>query len=571
MIAVIPKTNQSAVVEEFFQLFKTPWEFYREGQSYEVVVATAGEIPNTETRLLILYGADTKNYDSQAKLTVFSKVPHANLTYQGTLVPIYGDTLTFEPTAGSEPCVLTSSGIAGLKMYSTGTIVLRIGYDLFHEIGLLLNAGQPVEKASIPTLEIHIKMLRNWILEAGINLFEIPPVPAGHAFAICLTHDIDFVGIRNHMFDHTMWGFLYRSTVGAFCELVRGRISLSRLLKSWRAAMSLPLVYLGWTRDFWLPFDWYLQIEKGLPTTYFMIPYKNRAGEKLSVEHPKRRATAYDIMDISEWTALLIREGCEIGVHGIDSWHDVEKGREELKRIATAVGNDEIGVRMHWLLRDENSARVIEEAGYVYDSTAGYNESVGYRCGTTQAYRPLGAQRLLELPIHIQDGALFFSQRLGLTEAEAWKRCKSLLHNSKEFGGVLNIIWHDRSPGPERFWGDFYTRLVQEIKTYGVWFGTALQVVRWFQKRRNVTFEPVTLADGRRRVKLRSTRKKIEPPLLLRIHRPLSDRDKYQLLSIDSRTVIDILWAGEVDIELNEAMEISYGSQPNTALRSSES
>src|SRR5437764_12515160 len=103
-------------------------------------------------------------------------------------------------------------------------------------------------------------MLRQWILEAGIPLIEIPPTPAGHSFLACLTHDIDFVGIRNHKFDHSMWGFLYRSTLGAIRNFLRQRISFRRLLASWGAAISLPFVYLGWKKDFWNPFEWYLRV-----------------------------------------------------------------------------------------------------------------------------------------------------------------------------------------------------------------------------------------------------------------------------------------------------------------------
>ena len=42
MIGVIAKTGQTATVEEFFELFKTPWEFYREASRYDVLLC-AGE------------------------------------------------------------------------------------------------------------------------------------------------------------------------------------------------------------------------------------------------------------------------------------------------------------------------------------------------------------------------------------------------------------------------------------------------------------------------------------------------------------------------------------------------
>ena len=87
---------------------------------------------------------------------------------------------------------------------------------------------------------------------------------------------------------------------------------------------------------------------------------------------------------------------------------------------------------MHWLLRDANTPSVLEQAGYAYDSTVGYNETVGYRAGTSQVFRPSGATTLLELPLHIQDGALFYPQRLDLSEPEAEKRCQALIDNARK-------------------------------------------------------------------------------------------------------------------------------------------
>jgi len=96
----------------------------------------------------------------------------------------------------------------------------------------------------------------------------------------------------------------------------------------------------------------------------------------------------------------------------------------KVRESRSGHGKSEVGVRMHWLLRDENTFCVLEESGYDYDSTAGYNETVGYRCGTTQTFRRW-VQTLLELPLHIQDGAMFYSQRLDLSETEAGISAKS--------------------------------------------------------------------------------------------------------------------------------------------------
>jgi hypothetical protein len=361
---------------------------------------------------------------------------------------------------------------------------------------------------------LHIGLLRRWIVEAGVPFVEIAPAPAGYDCVVCLTHDIDFVGIRPHVFDHTMWGFLYRSTVGALRNALRRRLSIRRLLESWRAAASLPFVYFGWARDFWEPFAWYLNVERHLPSTYYLIPFKNRPGEEVPGRGASRRATAYDITDLADWNSVLLDEGCELGVHGIDAWRDTAMAAQELERITEATSQSSVGIRMHWLLHSRDTPEILERAGYAYDSTAGYNETVGYRNGTTQVFRPLGAHTLLELPLHIQDGALFYRQRLDLSELEAERRCDRLILHARNVGGVLTVLWHDRSHGPERFWGDFYIGLVGKLRSSNAWFSTAGNAVDWFRSRREIRFERVEDPRGTG-VRLRSNGREIHPPLRL--------------------------------------------------------
>jgi hypothetical protein len=569
MIGVISKADQVAVVEEFFELFKTPWQFYKQGQRYDVVVATVNDMPEVDTRLLLVYGSETKSTDLLNGITVRSRHKGGSLDHEGTALPIYADLATFKEGGRGIPCLGVATGMAGVRVVSaTGPTVIRLGYDLFDEVRYLLSVGQPVEQAHIPTLEIHIRMLRDWILNAGILLVEIPPAPAHHSFIVCLTHDIDFVGIREHRFDHTMWGFLYRATLGALRNFVRGRLPLTRLLRSWLAAASLPFVYAGWVRDFWEPFEWYLGVEKGLPATYFLIPFKRRPGSNVPGRHASRRATAYDVSDLHVWAAVLQKEGCELGVHGIDAWHSVDKGRDELAEIAAVTGKSGTGIRVHWLLRDATTPCVLERAGYHYDSTFGYNETVGYRAGTSQVFRPLGVQTLLELPLHIQDGALFYPQRLDLSEPEAEKCCQALIDNANKFSGVLTLLWHDRSHGPERFWGEFYVRLLQTLRALDGWFGTASQVTSWFRKRRRVCFEPVE-APGAARTCLRYDGEEIQPPLKIRLYGPPYRRNDGQTPSEAAAEFIDIPWNGKSVDELDLEMAARFSTTfPNLSLSS---
>ena len=69
MIGVVSRAEQKGVIEEFFQLFKTPWEFFHEGRAYDVVIVTGGEPPSVEAKLLLIFGSEIRRADSHRNLT----------------------------------------------------------------------------------------------------------------------------------------------------------------------------------------------------------------------------------------------------------------------------------------------------------------------------------------------------------------------------------------------------------------------------------------------------------------------------------------------------------------------
>jgi len=551
LIGVISKKSEEEIVREFFQLFKVPWEFYTSNRSYDVVLSTRNEIPALNVKLLLLYSSETGRFDSDKGITTGFHFRNLTLECDDIEFPIYGNILTFEAVCEPLIRVRGTNEAAEIEIDTQETKILRIGFDLFREVSFLLSSGQPVEHAHIPTLEIHISILRNLTVDSGIPLIEIPPVPAGCDFITCLTHDVDFAGIRKHRFDHTMWGFAYRALIGSFLDVLKRSISWKKLFQNWKSVALLPYVYLGLADDFWVQFDRYIKVENGLGSTFFMIPFKNRAGQNISDQAPKRRSARYDVTDVKLEVRRLVSCGCEIGLHGIDAWQGSEKGREEFNRISHVIGDSNIGVRMHWLYFCNRSPQILENAGFSYDSTFGYNDAVGYRGGTTQVFRPLGAKKLLELPMHIQDTALFYPKRMGLTETQALELCKRLARNASIYGGVLVINWHQRSLGPERLWGDFYVRLLEEIKKYNVWFATAGQVVKWFDKRRSISFDNMHLTSNRLNLKLNGPADDSLPHLVLRSYRPKAKSSDDIMPFPHTRNYVDIPLPGGGETEIH--------------------
>lgn len=513
MIGVIANPSEYSVVSEFFELFKTPWQLHRRGQEYDAVLcAEEFDVSQCRAKLIIIYGGCKRASETEEQVTVSMERRPVMMSYKGVRLPIYGKSATFQHTGHRFLMDENPRRFAGYIDQSNGKVTVRIGYDLFAEIRELLTTGQPIANASIPALELHIALLRELIIESGIPLVEIPPIPAGYKFIACLTHDVDHPSITRHRFDHTMLGFIYRAAIDSLIGVFRKRTSALALLKNWAAVLKLPFVYLGLARDFWLGFDQYASLEGDAKSSFFVIPFSGRPGNLGDGPAPEHRSAAYGVADISIQIQKLMDAGCEIGVHGIDAWRDTTCAREELKEIRRATGQRQIGIRMHWLYFDERTPAVLEQAGFDYDSTVGYNGAVGYRAGTTQAYKPLETSHLLELPLHAMDTALFYPAHMNLNSNEARKLVGKLIENAIEFGGCLTVNWHDRSIAPERLWGDFYVELLGELKKRGAWLTSANEAVSWFRKRRSAAISE----DGELQTMIRAEGDERLPGLQLR-------------------------------------------------------
>jgi hypothetical protein len=46
------------------------------------------------------------------------------------------------------------------------------------------------------------------------------------------------------------------------------------MLTNLAAAAKLPFIYFGIAKDIWLQFDRYVEIEKGNPSTFFVLPFE---------------------------------------------------------------------------------------------------------------------------------------------------------------------------------------------------------------------------------------------------------------------------------------------------------
>jgi peptidoglycan/xylan/chitin deacetylase (PgdA/CDA1 family) len=487
MIGVSVDDSVKDAASEFFELFKTPWEWLVPGKRYPAVVIADGRTEPRNVKLAFIYGPAEHPIDRQTKVTLERTDGAVVAQSRDWKLPIYGPSATFRGAVRGA-VLSTIDGPIDYTATFGDVVVRRVGYDVFREVAQLLSTGQPPSNAWSPTLELHIALLRRALQDVAIPYVEVPPRPNGNSFFCCLTHDIDFFGLRRHGADRTLAGFLYRATARTIGDLLWGRCSAKEFMRNWLAVASLPLVMAGLREDPWNPFRDYAAADEGRKSTFFLVPFKNHPGVAADGAPVPSRAVAYGIDDIESEVRNVSAPAVEMAVHGLDAWRDSAAGRRERAAIERVTTQKAAGVRMHWLYFSEQSPGHIEDGGFEYDATCGYNDAVGFRAGTLQAFRLRGTRQLLELPLAIMDTAMFYPDRMGLSFEEAELSCSRIIDNARQFGGALVINWHDRSLAPERQWRRPYQQLQERIAASGGSFVTASEAVEWFRWRRAVRF-----------------------------------------------------------------------------------
>lgn len=312
-----------------------------------------------------------------------------------------------------------------------------------------------------------------------------PKVP----YILVLTHDIDALSVRElPLSSRTFWGFAYRCLVVNFRRVLSKRLGLREYLDSFKEVLLLPLIKLGLAPDPWEKgLEVMLEIERryGVRSTLFFIPLPKQPGHTPAGEPaPSNRAAHYKLEEHKDLLLQLEQDGWEVGVHGIDAHLDLESAKAELEALRELIPDKhKIGIRVHWLYhRGRETWKILDEAGYAYDATFGWNDRIGFPDECYGPFKPEGVKNLVVLPLNIQDGALLGEWHQFLNNEEAWRRVEQVMDEAKGRKAVLTVLWHNNSFVAPRYWGWLYERIIQKAKGDGALICRAIDVVEMFKR-----------------------------------------------------------------------------------------
>jgi len=274
--------------------------------------------------------------------------------------------------------------------------------------------------------------------------------PDNKPFALCLTHDIDYVNYK---------------VLRAANLYVDGKYTANQAMKMAFNKVSKRCNYL-W--NFKSTMD--LEEKYGGKSTFFFM-----ALEKGEIDH------TYNIGKLKNEMRAINERGWEVGLHGgHDAYRDASKLKKEKGALESVLGRKVIGYRNHYLkFKVPDTWSTLKNAGFKYDSSLGYPGHVGYRNGMCHPFKPhdLNAKRtidILELPLNIMDAT--FDEYMKTDMSTSWELSKRLIDITHRHRGVLTIVWHNSSMMNE--WLELYEKILKYSHEKGAWITSGEEIYR---------------------------------------------------------------------------------------------
>jgi hypothetical protein len=318
-----------------------------------------------------------------------------------------------------------------------------------------------------PIVNEYVEFLWSCIKALSPELKRRPLWPENREFAMCLTHDVDFVRKYSCIPPLLTIG-------GAVIKNRNPRLAKDILLEYLAALLSNK-------RDPYNTFDYMLNLEqaRGLTSSFYFMSEKTRYN--------------IDQKGIKRLIKQIENAGCEVGLHGgYFSYDNPEEMDVEKACLDEVVNNKSYGCRQHYLRwKTPDTWRIQEKLGFLYDTSLSYADHIGFRCGICLPFKPydVGENRKLdiwELPLIIMDGSLQGTDYQNLPPDAAFEEMVKTCDTVKKYRGVFTLLWHNSSLdtlGAWKGWKDAYEKFVEYAGGQNVWSASGRGVIEWWLRR----------------------------------------------------------------------------------------
>lgn len=291
-----------------------------------------------------------------------------------------------------------------------------------------------------PLVNEYSLFLKNLILKLNPNVEIVDDFFNKSKFFI--SHDIDSISKYNDKFLRKLVISIIRErNIKKAIKLVIG--NLKYIIKS--------------KSDTYWSFYYLLNLEKkyGFKATYyFMGGGETSRDNNYSIKNRRLKNVFKDLKEF----------GNEIGIHGsYNSYNNEKLLKYEIDQLENESNIKVLGIRQHFLrFNIRETWKLQKKLNLKYDSTVGYAEHIGFRCGTCTPFKVFNLDEEKELnyweiPLIVMDTTLNNKSYMGLNANEAIKRCEDLYDTIETYNGVFAFLWHNSSLDVDGGWDSWKT------------------------------------------------------------------------------------------------------------------
>jgi hypothetical protein len=250
-------------------------------------------------------------------------------------------------------------------------------------------------------------------------------------FELVITHDID------SLYFWKSFPQLLKLVGGDILKRKNIRLALERIKEYF-------LVKTKKRKDPFDTFDWLMDKSEGAGMEsrfYFMSGGVTEYDNNYKIDEPKA----------VELIKKIKERGHTIGIHpSYNAYNDAKQFKKEKYLLEKLTGQKIIEGREHFLRFEVPATwQIWEDNGMEIDSTCGYADKEGFRCGTGDEFSVFNILtrkklKLKERPLIVMDGS-FTTYQADMNSIEIEQKIKSLIKNVQEYQGTLVLLWHNSS------------------------------------------------------------------------------------------------------------------------------
>jgi len=289
-----------------------------------------------------------------------------------------------------------------------------------------------------PIVNEYVEMLWNMLKYLGIKQKR-----KKREFRLVLTHDVD------ELYMWKSWRQVGRVVIGDIIKRKDLNLALERIAEYF-------LIKRGKIKDPFDTFDWLMDKSEAIGVKsrfYFMSGGVTKYDNRYKIDEPKSL----------ELIEKIKKRGHIIGIHpSYNAYNDFEQFKKEKELLEKIVNQKITEGREHYLRFEVPTTwQIWEDNKMEIDSTCGYADKEGFRCGTGDefcVFNILSREklRLKERPLIVMDCSLFYYNNY--TYKEGINRINKLRLKSNFF----TILWHNSYIRHMSFFSD----LIEKFKKF---------------------------------------------------------------------------------------------------------